>query len=796
MDPMHLFETIPGAEPVRRIKMTSATAKELKALSDLLTIGLSTEEMERIRDHFRSEGREPTDIEVEALGQAWSEHCCYKSSKHFMKKAFFGMRSPYVISYNEDAGVVEFDEEHAYVVGLESHNHPSAIGPYGGAATGIGGIVRDVLCMGGQPIALVDPLFFGPLDTPYDSVPEGMNHPKYVFSGVVAGIRDYGNRIGIPTVAGNINFHPGYTGNPLVNVGCLGIAKKKDIIKSRVGGPGEVYILAGGRTGRDGIHGVTFASADLSEKSEEKDRGSVQLGDPITKEPLIHACLEMNEKGLLRGMKDLGGGGLSCVSGEMALAGGCGAVIYLDKVPLKEEGLAPWEIWVSESQERMMVSVLPGNVEAVLHIFKKWDVEASVVGDVVPGTRIKAMWKGQAVLDMDLEFFTGGPEYCRVYETNVVDRTVGDIPFAEPDSKGYEKALLSILRDPNVCSKELVFRTYDHEVRGRTVIKPAVGRPFTPGPSDAAVLKPLENSRKGLAVTSDMNPYFCELDPYRGTLSALEESLRNLVSVGAMPHSINDCLNFGNPEKPDRLGDFERTCEAIGAFCRHFKIPVVSGNVSLYNESPIGKVPPTPAIMMMGLMDDIFKATTSDLKIEGSIIYLVGRTLFEMGGSAYMRSAGIECGCVPDVDLDTSQRTMEAMLEMNGASLLNAVHDISDGGLGAAMAEMCIGGHLGADLNISPIGIQNGSSESEGPRNDVKLFSESNSRYLIEVPLEKAMKAEDCLSRHKTNYTKIGTVGGSTLRISDGERLLLDVPVDVLDHVWRTSLKDLVEGSK
>ncbi|MFW3145627.1 MAG: phosphoribosylformylglycinamidine synthase subunit PurL [Thermoplasmatota archaeon] len=796
MDISDLFEEIDVEVPVRKVRLLDASQEQLRAVSAFLSIGLSLEEMERIRDYFKGENRDPNDIELEALGQAWSEHCCYKSSRYFMKRSFFGIGSDRFLIRNEDAGVVEFDEDHAYVVGLESHNHPSAIGPYGGAATGVGGIIRDVFCMGAQPIAVVDPLFFGPLDLPNDSVPEGVHHPKFIFNGVVAGIRDYGNRIGIPTVAGMVSFHPGYTGNPLVNVGALGIGRKEHMIHSRVGGEGEVYILAGGRTGRDGIHGVTFASADLSAESEEKDRGSVQLGDPITKEPLIHSCLEMNEKGLLGGMKDLGGGGLSCVCGEMALEGGFGAEIELDKVPLKEPGLSPWEIWVSESQERMMVSVRPENADEVLHIFRKWDVEANIIGKVTEGKRVKVRWNGKQILDLDLNFFTAGPEYCRIYESRHIRRDIEETPFPVPDRSGFESVLLQLLGSPNICSRELVFRTYDHEVRGRTVIKPTVGKPFSPGPSDAALIKPLEHSDKGIAITSDVNPFFCEIDPYRGTLSAVEESLRNLVSVGARPDSITDCLNFGNPEKPDRLGDFEMACRALGDFARFFQLPVVSGNVSLYNESEIGKVPPTPTIMMIGLIEDIHRATTSDLKAEGSLLYLAGSTGHEMGGSAYYREMGAKCSCVPEVDLELSSKTMEALLELNHEGLLLSVHDLSEGGLGVAMSEMCIGGRMGADINIQ--GIGEGYLEKNGSefRSDVKLFSESNSRYILEVDPRNGLKVEDGLSRHEVPYVKIGTVDGASLTIRDGEEVLADIPVDVLDHSWRNGLPDIMEGSQ
>ncbi|MGA1821907.1 MAG: phosphoribosylformylglycinamidine synthase subunit PurL [Thermoplasmatota archaeon] len=796
MDTAELFVNMGLSAPVRKVKLSEATEEQLREISEIMSIGLSGEEIGRVREYFSSEGRDPTDIELEALGQAWSEHCCYKSSKYYMRRSFLGIEAPQTILTDEDAGVVEFDDDHAYVVGLESHNHPSAIGPYGGSATGVGGIIRDVLCMGAQPIAVIDPLFFGPLDTPLEEIPPGVKHPKFIFSGVVAGIRDYGNRIGIPTVSGMVNFHPGFTGNPLVNVGCVGIARKEHIIHSAVGGPGEIYILAGGRTGRDGIHGVTFASTELSVESEEKDRGSVQLGDPITKEPLIHSCLEMNEKGLLRGMKDLGGGGLSCVSGEMALDGGCGAIIDLDKVPLKEEGLSPWEIWVSESQERMMVSVLPENVDDVLHIFKKWDVLANVIGRVVEEKRVVALWEGEKILDMDLDFFTKGPEYCRAYIPKVVDRSLNETPLPVPDRSELEASLLSLLRDPNITCKEPVFRTYDHEVRGRTVIKPAVGHPFSPGPSDSAVIKPLEDSRRGIAITADVNPFMCEIDPYRGTLSTVEESIRNLVSVGARPHSVTDCLNFGNPEKPDRLGDFVRSCEGLGLLARHYGIPVVSGNVSLYNETEHGNVPPTPTVMMIGIIDDIGKAVTSDLKEAGNLIYIVGSTFREMGGSAYFRYHGADCDCVPDVDLKVSSDTTEAMLEMVDEELIISAHDLSEGGLGVAISEMCIGGGIGADINIKRVGEHFEGDREVILRTDERLFSESNSRYLIEVPLQNALKVEDTLSRHSVPYEKIGTVLGENLLVTMEEEVLLDIPVSILDHTWRNGLSDLLEGSE
>jgi phosphoribosylformylglycinamidine synthase len=396
----------------REINLKDADDERLMQISKEYGIALNLDEMKKVKDYFLGKKRNPTDVELQSIGQAWSEHCCYKSSKFALKKFVFGIDNGRVIS-REDAGVVGFDEKHAYALRIESHNHPSAVEPYGGAATGIGGIVRDILCMGCQPVALVDPLFFGNLDIEYKKLPKGVKHPKYLFSGVVSGIRDYGNRIGIPTVSGSVCFDNDYVGNPLVNVGCVGIGKKENITRSAVKKPGDLLVLVGGKTGRDGIHGVTFASEILTEKSEDESRTAVQLGDPIMKEPLIHACLECVEKKLLNGMKDLGGGGLSCVVGEMALAAGFGAEVELDKVPLKEKGLKPWEIWVSESQERMMLAVDEKNLENVLNIFKGWDVPVVVVGKVIPEKVVRLFYQKVKVFDMDLGFLTEGPVYCR-----------------------------------------------------------------------------------------------------------------------------------------------------------------------------------------------------------------------------------------------------------------------------------------------------------------------------------------------------------------------------------------------
>jgi len=473
---------------VHRIDLINASDEELLEISKSLGLALNLEEMKRIQEYFKKRNRLPTDVELEALAQSWSEHCCYKSSKYYLRQFVYKIAKDKIVA-REDAGVLEFDEKHYYVVALESHNHPSAIEPYGGAATGIGGILRDVLCMGAQPIALIDPLFFGMPDVSYEKLPKGIKHPRYLFKRVVEGIRDYGNRVGIPTVAGQIYFHPSYLGNCLVNVGCVGIVRKDKLVHSKVKKPGDVLVYAGGKTGRDGIHGVTFASEELREESEEKSITAVQLGDPITKEPLIHACLECNEKGLVEGMKDMGGGGLSCVCSEIAYEGGYGAEVYLDRVPLREKDMEPWEIWVSESQERMLLVVKEENLEKVLEIFEKWDVEAVPIGKVIEEPVIRIFYKNQLVGELELLFQVGAVEYQREWKKPEI-KEKEDIEFEMPD---LQTTLLKILASYNVCSRDWVIRQYDFEVRGATVVKPLNGLDMS-SHSDAVVIKPLEDS--------------------------------------------------------------------------------------------------------------------------------------------------------------------------------------------------------------------------------------------------------------------------------------------------------------
>ena len=754
-----MLEPVPNAKNVFYVNLE----ENLSEVASKLGLGLLPDEMEKVKSYFESEKRKPTDVELQAIDQAWSEHCCYKSSKPVLEETVFGLKSSKKVIAREDAGIMEFDDKHYYAVGLESHNHPSALDPYGGSATGIGGILRDVVCMGAQPIALIDPLFFGNLDTPREALAEGVKHPRYLMGGVVAGIRDYGNRVGIPTVAGQVAFHPKYTGNPLVNVGCVGIVEKELMIHSKAGDVGDIYILAGGRTGRDGIHGVTFASRDLDAGSDD-DLGAVQLGDPITKEPLMHLCLELNEMGILTGMKDLGGGGLSCVVGELALDGGFGARVDLEKVHLKVENMPPWEIWVSESQERMMFTVTPKNVEKVLERCKAWDVEAVTIGEVIAEKRNIVNYNEVEILNLDLDFTTGGPVYKRPY--NLPDYDVGEAVKLPSYPENIEEKIIEVIRQPEVASKDWVIRQYDHEVRGKTVLKPIQGPIGKEVPGDSSVIKPVDDSWKGLALTSDINPYLMEANPYHGTMSAVEEVCRNLASVGARIDSLADCLCFGNPQRPDIMGQFKASCEALRDAATSIDVPYVSGNVSLYNETADGAIPPTPVLMGIGLVDDIRTCVTSDMKKEGTI-WIVGRTKEEMGASLYYRTLGIECKNVPTTDFSSFIPRMEQLIQAIENGEVVACHDVSNGGLALTIIEMAMSG-TGAEINLN-----------SDLRDDIELFSESNGRWVVQV----APGFESKFENRFDFAEKIGDVNDKIIFNKDGEQIA-KLQIDKVREEW------------
>ncbi|KAF5430754.1 phosphoribosylformylglycinamidine synthase [Candidatus Methanophagaceae archaeon] len=767
------------------VRLRDAEDAELKLISDSMGLSLNLEEMQRLKRYFVAKWREPTDVEVQCIAQSWSEHCGYKSSKNILKEFIFGITAPQnMLVIKEDAGVVEFDNEHAYVLAFESHNHPSAVEPYGGAATGIGGIVRDVICMGAQPVALIDPLFFGPLDYLDEKVPEGVKHPRFLFDGVVSGIGDYGNRIGIPTCAGMVYFHDGYVGNCVVNVGCVGIMRKSDLSRSRAK-PDEVLVLVGGKTGRDGIHGVTFASVELT--GEEESRSAVQVGDPITKEPLMHAILECNDKGLISGMKDLGGGGLSCAVNEMCHAGGCGAEIQLDTVKLKEPGLNAWEIWISESQERFLMAVQPEKEAAVLEIFDKWDVDAVAIGKTVKNRSIKngtqasqvrIYFRDEQIFELDTEFLVA----CSLYERpKTVLKTEQTEELSVAELVDYNETVKKLLAALNISSREAVIRQYDHEVRASTVIKPLQGLKGKETHGDATVIKPVEESYKGLAITADVNPSYCNINPFWGAASAVDEVCRNLTAVGAVAHSFADCLNFGNPEKPDRMGEFYESCRGLGYMASALGIPFVSGNVSLYNESAaMGEaIPPTPTILGIGLCEDVRACVSVDVKESGNLLYVIGDTKKELGGSEYFRLSGLDGVVVPKTDPDVLKTRMGDLLGSMQEGLIASCHDVSEGGLAVAVCEMLIGGDLGATIDIAGVNTK--------LRSDYKLFSESNTRWVVEVWQEEVSKFEAVMAGQPV--IKIGeVVDAKRVDVCDGNRALVDLSLGELRGAWRGNI--------
>lgn len=750
------------APQVYEIPIRDADLSGLDTLSAELALGLSRQEMVRVQETFRKLGREPTDIELQSIAQAWSEHCSYKTSKPFLRKHILPKTRPKdLLVAGEDAAVVRWDGEWCYVFKMESHNHPSAVEPYGGASTGVGGILRDVVCMGAQPIALADVLCFAP---PGTKSPPGTLPPEFLFSGVVAGIRDYGNRVGIPTVCGAVVFHPGYLTNCVVNAGCLGVVRRKEVVHSRVSRPGDLLVLVGGPTGRDGIHGVTFASKDLGELGDDASRRAVQLGDAILKEPAIHAIRECVERGLLSGMKDLGGGGLSCVVGEMAHAGGVGAEVDLEKVPLREPGMAPWEIWVSESQERFMLAVEPARVGAVLEAFERWDVLAVSVGRAVPAKTVRLRWKGRVVYEMATEFIVEAPEAERPVRHARAPADVG----LHPPLKDPGAILLRLLAHPNLCSRDPVVRRYDHEVRGATVLKPFQGKLGREAHGDAVVLKPRSDSFRGLALAVAVNPRMVEADPYHGARAAVDEVCRNLAACGAEPHTLVDSLNFGNPERPEVLGGFDRACEGLGSMANEAGLSFVSGNASLYN----GAVPPTPVLFGVGRVADIRKAVSTPFKRRGNPLFLVGETRPEFGGSALYDLLGRSGGTVPRSDGRALKRKTALLRAAVGRGLVASCHDLSEGGLAAAAAEMAMGGGLGADLRLDP-----------DLRPDVALFSESCGRWLVEVPRPRRASFQRLLGG------QAGVVGGARLVARSGSRKALDLPLEKLDRAWRRGLE-------
>jgi phosphoribosylformylglycinamidine synthase II len=734
------------------VTLSEASEEQLSEVSAELGLGLSLQEMQVVRAYFKKLGRNPTDVELQTIAQTWSEHCYHKTFKGKIRvgnKEITSLFKTYIAKvtreinpewcfsiFEDNAGIVLFDKGYGIAAKVETHNHPSAVEPFGGAATGVGGVIRDVLGVWADPIACTDVLGFGPLNYDYAKLPAGVKHPKYVYMGVTAGISAYGNNMGIPTVNGAIYFDESYTGNVTVYCGCIGLLPLKKFRKNAK--TGDVLLLAGGKTGRDGIHGVTFASAELTKKSEEVSRPAVQIADPIEEEKLKRAIIEIRDRELASAITDLGGGGLSSAVGETAERFCCGATVALEEVPLKYQGLAPWEIYISESQERMLIVVPPEKLEKVLEIFEKEDVEATAVGKLTQETRLQLSYCGETVADMEMRFLFDPPESIKtaVHETASFEEPM----FPEPED--LSGTLFQLLSVPNTASKESVVRTYDHEVKGNTVLKPLQGT--YAGPNDAGVLKPLYGSWMGIAVSCGMNPNYGKIDTYWMAASAIDEAIRNNVAVGGRRIALLDNFTWGNPEKPERLGSLIKACEACYDFATAFKTPFISGKDSLYNESPLGPVTPTLLITALGIVPDIRAAVSMDLKAPGNLLYIVGETFKELGGSEYYALKGHTGKTVPKVKAARAKKTFQAITEAIDLGLVKSCHDLSEGGLGVAAAEMAFAGSYGAELDLREV------PSRAVNRNDFIFFSESNSRFLMEVPektkadFETAMKGVVC----------------------------------------------------
>jgi len=779
------------------INVLEANEKELLQFSNELGIGLSLEEMKSVKEYFSNKRRNPTDVELQTIGQTWSEHCYHKTFKgdivapkgklivanlfkEYIAKATRELNLPWCLSVFEDnAGIVDFENGYAIAVKVETHNHPSAIEPFGGAATGTGGVIRDILGVWADPIACIDVLGFGPIDYDYEKLPPGTKHPKYIFKGVVAGIGHYGNNMGIPTVNGAIYFDESYVGNVVVYCGCVGVLPTNKFVRDTR--PGDIAVLAGGRTGRDGIHGVTFASAELTKESEEISRPAVQIANPIEEEKLKRAILEIRNSELGSAITDLGGGGLSCATGEMAHRSGCGVHVELERVPLKYLGMAPWEIYVSESQERMLLSVREKNLQKVLNTFESEDTEATPVGRFTGDRMLRVHYRGHKVADLDLHFLFNPPRARRVSKWK---RTGGVEPsFAEPSNLTQD--LLRILSSPNVASKESVIRTYDHEVKGNTVLKPLHGK--YSGPSDAAVIKPLSNSWKGIVISCGMNPNYGKIDPYWMAASAIDEAIRNNVSVGGRRIALLDNFTWGNPEKPDRTGSLVRACQACYDFAKAFGTPFISGKDSLYNELRVGldlSIPVTPTLLItaVGIIPDVRRTVSADTKRPANLIYIVGQTHPELGGSEYYKLRGFIGKTVPKVRVDQAKRTINSIIEAIDSSYIKSCHDLSEGGLAVAAAEMALSGGYGIQLNLKRVPRARSTR-----RNDHILFSESNSRFLVEVPekhredFEELMKGTVCSTIGQVKNDDFLSIYG----LNDEQ--VVNVRLDELRDAWKST---------
>jgi phosphoribosylformylglycinamidine synthase subunit PurL len=738
-------------------------------------LGLADDEYARIRQIL---GRRPTSCELAMYSVMWSEHCSYKSSKVHLRQ--FATMAPasdaLLVGIGENAGVVDIGQGYAATFKIESHNHPSFVEPYQGAATGVGGIVRDILAMGARPVAILDPLRFGPADAA---------DTRRVLPGVVAGIGGYANCLGLPTIGGEVVFDPSYSGNPLVNALCVGVLKKDAIKLARASGPGNRVILYGAKTGRDGIGGVSvLASATFdSSAGETAKKPSVQVGDPFLEKVLIECSLELFERDLIVGIQDLGGAGLSCATTELASAGTGGMRVELDRVHLREASMQPAEVLTSESQERMCAVVAPGDVEEFLVVCEKWDVDASVIGEVTEvtpeeaarGGRLVVTWHGEVVVDVPPRTVAHeGPVYERPYARPAVqDLLQADVPdrLPRPSTEAeLRSTLLHLAGSPNLCSKEWVTAQYDRYVRGNTVLAQ---------PEDAGVIRVDESTGLGVALATDGNGRYTRLDPFAGAQLALAEAYRNVAASGARPLAVTNCLNFGSPEDPEVMWQFAEAVRGLAAGCLDLGVPVTGGNVSFYNQTADAAILPTPVVGVLGVLDDVSRRTPIGFREAGHAIYLLGETLDEFGGSEWAHSIhGHLGGEPPRVDLAAERALAGLLIQASQGGLLGSAHDLSDGGLAQALVESCLRGGIGCRITLQ------GDLEPF-----VALFSESTARAVVTVAEDLVPRLVDLCAQHGAPLARLGEVGGAALAVVGH----FAVPLDELRAAHEATLPALFD---
>jgi phosphoribosylformylglycinamidine synthase subunit PurL len=743
---------------------TEVHAEPPVTLDLALKHGLTEDEYVRITGIL---GRTPTYTELGIFSVMWSEHCSYKNSIAVLKTLPREGGNLLVGAGEENAGLVDIGEGLAVAFKIESHNHPSAVEPYQGAATGVGGIMRDIFTMGARPIASLNSLRFGDIASP---------RTRGLLRGVVKGIGDYGNSFGVPTVAGEVYFDPCYQDNPLVNAMSVGVVKRGEWASAVASGTGNPVMIVGSSTGRDGIHGATFASEEISEASEAK-RPSVQVGDPFTEKLLLEASLEAIRSGNIVGIQDMGAAGITCSTSEMSAKGKSGMKIDLDRVPARETGMSAYELMLSESQERMLVVVRRGKESSVKEIFDKWDLHAEIIGEVTGTGRLEISYRGKNVADIPADTLVlggGAPVYIReTKEPAYLARTRSFVQADLPEGGPAGETLLRLLGSPNIASKRWVYEQYDSMVRTNNVVL---------AEGDAAVIL-LKETGKALSVKTDCNGRYVYLNPRLGGMIAVAESARNVACTGATPLAITNCLNFGNPYKPEVYWQFKEAVAGIGEACRYFNTPVTGGNVSFYNESPNASVYPTPVIGMLGLLDDASLALRSQFRNAGDVIIQLGTTFGHIGGSEYLALIhGITAGDAPGLDLDAERRLHRVLIESAHARLLMSAHDCSDGGLAVALAESCIG------TGASTIGAEVDTA-LEGIRADFKLFGEDQSRVIVSAPAVKGHAVLEIARKHRVPAAVIGRVGGNRLAIGSD----VDIPVAELEHAYMSAIGDRME---